>query len=131
MIKIIFVMMILIGKMKDETNGNPITEFVGLRAKQYCQQVHGEANKKVCKGIKKNVIRNKLTHEQYKQCVIDDLKTYNKMKTFRSYQHKLYTIETNKVSLCSYDNKRYTLDDGINTRAIGYYKNINHYNKEV
>ena len=37
------------------------------------------------------------------------------MKGITSINHKMYTCESNKISLSFDDDKRYLLDDGINT----------------
>ena len=42
------------------------------------------------------------------------------MNLIRSYQHNIYAETVNKVALSSNDDKRIILEDGINTRAIGY-----------
>ena len=52
--------------MKDEAGAKIIKEFVGLRAKLYSYKMYEGKEEKKCKGIKKNVIRNKITHEDYK-----------------------------------------------------------------
>jgi hypothetical protein len=44
------------------------------------------------------------------------------MKNLRSYNHDIYSIETNKKALSPYDDKRYLLDDGITYYANGHYK---------
>jgi len=44
------------------------------------------------------------------------------MTTIRSHHHKLYTIEQNKKSLSSFDDKRYILNNGVDTLAHGHYK---------
>ena len=44
------------------------------------------------------------------------------MNVIRSYKHEVYTEEVNKVALCSDDDKRYILEDGINTLAWEHYK---------
>ena len=38
-----------------------------------------------------------------------------------SQKHQLQTIKTNKVSLSSFDDKRYVLEDGISTLPLGHY----------
>ena len=43
------------------------------------------------------------------------------MNTIRSSGHELRTIRMNKVGLSSFDNKRYVLDDNINTLAFNHY----------
>ena len=42
------------------------------------------------------------------------------MRGFKSINHKIYTYESNKISLSCYDDKRYTLSDGINTLPYGH-----------
>ena len=54
----------VLGKMKDESAGQPISEFVGLRPKMYSFRV-GQSEKKTAKGIKKAVVKSKLRHQMY------------------------------------------------------------------
>ena len=44
----------------------------------------------------------------------------NKMRGFKSINHKMYTYESNKTSLSCYDDKGYILSDGINTLLYGH-----------
>ena len=53
----------VIGMMKDEAGGKIIEEFIGLRAKLYSYKMYEGKEENKCKGIKKNVIRNKITPE--------------------------------------------------------------------
>ena len=54
------------GKFKDEAGGEIIKEFVGLRVKLYAiKKLDGEEEKK-CKGVKRNVIRNEISFNDYK-----------------------------------------------------------------
>ena len=45
------------------------------------------------------------------------------MKTIRSDKHQIGSYELNKVSLSCFDDKRYILDNGIDSYAYGYTKN--------
>ena len=45
------------------------------------------------------------------------------MKKIASKDHKIYSQESNKISISCFDNKRFIKDDGINTFALGR-KNI-------
>ena len=45
----------------------------------------------------------------------------DRVQRIGSNAHQLYTYDTNKVSLCPFDDKRYVLDDKINTLAYGHY----------
>ena len=112
----------VLGMFKDEVNGRYIEEFVGLRAKLYSYKMfEGEESKK-CKGVKKSVVKKSITHEDYKKCLFTGKKQLRKMNIIRSYKHEVYTEEVNKVALCSDDDKRYILEDGIHTFALSHYR---------
>ena len=112
----------VLGMFKDEVNGDIIDEFVGLRAKLYSyKMLEGEESKK-CKGIKKSVVKKSITHEDYKKCLLTGKEQLRKQNIIRSYKHEVYTEEVNKVALSASDDKRYILEDGINTLALGHYK---------
>ena len=56
--------------MKDEAGGKIITEFVGLRAKLYSYKIYEDPSEyKKCKGVKKNVVKRCIVHEDYKKCL--------------------------------------------------------------
>ena len=80
----------VIGKMKDETAGEPIVEFVGLRSKMYSYVTNDEKGCKTAKGIKKNVVRNLLKHEDY--TLFNNRQMFHKMKSIRSENHKIYSV---------------------------------------
>ena len=42
------------------------------------------------------------------------------MKRIQSELHRIGTYDINKISLSCFDDKRYVLDDGINTLAYGH-----------
>ena len=116
----------VLGMMKDEAAGKIIKEFVGLRAKLYSFVMDdGEENKR-CKGIKKQVVENSITHEDYKTCLLTGKEQLRKQNIIRSYEHEVYTEEVNKVALSAGDDKRYILEDGIHTLAWGHYKIKDH-----
>ena len=107
--------------MKDEMNGVPISEFCGLRSKMY-SILYGGKEKKTAKGIAYYVTRKHLTHQMYKDTLFNTTMTLSSMNTIRSINHQLQTQTITKISLCPFDNKRYVLDDGINTLAFGHYR---------
>ena len=79
----------VIGKFKDEAYGVPITEFVGLMSKMYSYIKSNEKGGKTAKGIKKNVIKNNIKHEDYKNMLLNNEQLHHKMKTIRSQKHQL------------------------------------------
>ncbi len=101
----------VIGKMKDGTAGVAISEFVGLRSKMYSLR-YGNEEKKTAKGITKCVIKKELKHQLFKDCLFNQTLYRNKIKM-------LYSLVVDKISLSSYDDKRYVLENGQNTTAHG------------
>ena len=112
----------VIGKFKDEAAGIPITEFVGLRSKMYSYVKDNDKGGKTAKGIKKNVIKNDIKHEDYKNVLFNNKQIHHEMKTIRSEKHQLGSFEINKTSLSCFDDKRYIHHNGITSYAYGYYK---------
>ena len=111
----------IIGKFKDEAAGIPITEFVGLRSKMYSYIKDNTKGGKTAKGIKKNIIKNNIKHQDYKETLIENKQMHHTMKTIRSKNHELGSYEINKVSLSCFDDKRYILENGITSYAYGHY----------
>ena len=93
----------IIGKFKDEACGIPITEFIGLKSKMYSYVKDNEKGGRTAKGIKKNVIKNNIRHEDYKNTLINNEQMHHKMKTIRSQRHQLGSYEINKVWLTCFD----------------------------
>ena len=173
----------VLGKMKDECAGTPISEYVGLRSKMYSIMTEGESKKgidkikkdfpeteiKECacegkkvqaimtkdaelvkkikkkhpkarvsqccnvftikvdeinvrkaKGVKKNVVKKQIKHEQYKQALFSKEQMWHGMNILRSEGHEIYGMYVNKISLSPFDSKRWIADDGVNTKAYGY-----------
>ena len=57
----------VIGKMKDEVDGVPIREFIGLRSKMYSYEKENGKGGRTAKGVKKSVIKKYVTHDDYKR----------------------------------------------------------------
>ena len=112
----------VLGMFKDEVAGKIITEFVGLRAKLYSFKMEDGKENKRCKGVKKQVVKKSITHEDYKTCLLSGKEILRKQNILRSYDHEVYTEEVNKVALSAEDNKRYILSDGKDTLAWGHHK---------
>ena len=79
-------------------------------------------NNKKCKGIKRNVIKTKITHDDYKTCLQNERTVYRRMNVIRSHRHDMYTEEVNKIASSADDDKRVITEDGIHTLALGHYK---------
>ena len=103
------------GKFKDETAGEVIEEFVGLRSKCYSIKL-ANTSKATAARVKKAVSKN-LTHEIYKDTLEKQKDFFICQKPLRSYDYNIFTVQQQKVGLTSYDDKRYLLHD-----AYGHYR---------
>ena len=110
------------GKFKDEMGGEVIVSYVGLRPKLYSYVTLSEKEEKKAKGVKKPVIKNQLKFEEYKECLFNKSILRKEQYNIRSYDHEVFTEKINKIALSPFDDKRYILEDGINTLAWGHYK---------
>jgi hypothetical protein len=113
----------VIGKFKNEST-EQITEFVGLRSKLYAYKTDDNEDHKKCKGVKRNVIANKIKFENYKHTLVSRQDFNIKQNTFRSYKHVIYTETIEKVALSSCDDKCYINNNNITTMTLGHYKII-------
>ena len=77
---------------------------------------------KTAKGIKKNVIKNDIQHEDYKDVLLNNEQLHHKMKTIRSQKHHLGSYEINKISLSCFYDKCYIHSNGITSYAYDHYK---------
>ena len=118
----------LIGKFKDETSGDPILEFIGLRPKMYSFITVSDENNAVgaiqkekhrAKGIQ-FAAQRALRHRDYAQQLDQPTITSLTNRRIGAKSHRLFTIETDKRALCSYDDKRFLLDDNITSLAYGH-----------
>jgi hypothetical protein len=112
----------VIGEMKDECSGKSPLEFVGLRSKIYCLLTYDKKlAKKTDQGEKYQYLVKNVMHDAYLRMLRNRTVVHAKYRLFRSSTHKLQTVECWKVALCAYGDKRYVLEDGINTAAYGHY----------
>ena len=75
-----------------------------------------EVNK--AKGINK-----KFTHKEYVDVLFNKKVVRHNMKRMQSKLHEIGTYDVFKISLTCFTDKRYVLDDGINTLAY-FHKDI-------
>jgi hypothetical protein len=135
----------VIGKMKDETAGRPIIEFVGVKPKMYAirtsfkkDEIGGVKIKikedesiefkilnpesKKAKGVNKMVVKNEMNLSDYKDVLEQKMILKKSQNAIRSYKHQLYSISQNKIALSGIDTKRHIKDDGISSFAYGHYQ---------
>lgn len=111
------------GKFKDEMNGEPIKNFIGLRPKMYSFQRGDNDEKCVGKGIPRAALKQQLSYEDYKSCLENISTKYVQFcKIGTDQKHHLFTTASTRRGLSCFDNKRYILGDNVNTLAFGHYR---------
>ena len=108
----------VIGKMKDEFKGKIISEFVGLNSKMYSLIIVDNEEVTKAKGVNK-----KLKHKEFVNVLFNKKVIRHNMKRIQSKLHRIGTYDVCKISLSCFSNKRYVLDDGVNTLAY-FHKDI-------
>lgn len=108
---------------KDEMKGNKITHFCGLRSKCYSfkfkDEKKTEIEKNVCKGVKRVAIRNRLTFDQYKNCIISPQIIRHSFENIHVRNHVIKTAHCKKVALNSFDCKRFIFNCAIHSMSYG------------
>lgn len=114
------------GLFTDELKGQIAVAFVGLRAK--CYALRSLNDKKInqkmkkSKGVKKSVLKRKITFKDYLNCIRKNSEIKRTQNTIRSIKHTVYSITQEKVALSPFDDKRYIIKpDGVDTLAWGHY----------
>ena len=112
-------------KFKDEFGGKIITEFVGLRSKLYSLKTKDGFEKKTSKGTLKNITKNELIHNDYKQSLFDETMYYNEGVKIIHENNKMYTVNLKKNSLCPYNDKKFVtknFDSTFTTKSFGHFQ---------
>ena len=112
----------VIGKMKDEVKRKIISEFVGLKSKMYSVVIVNNEEIKKAKGVKNNVVKN-IRHKEYLDVLFNKYFVRHKMKSIQSKLHRIGTSDVFKISFSCFDDKKYILDDNVNSLAY-YHKNV-------
>ena len=108
----------VMGKFKDETNGDPIKEVCAIKPKMYSYLTKSEISIKKAKGITATE-KKKLRHQDYKDCILESKLSKTTQTTIQSRNHDLYTWRTDKITLNPVEDKRYLLRDGI--KSVPYF----------
>ena len=107
------------GKMKDGYGGAIIDQFIGLKSKMYSIKKIDSSESSTAKGVSIATEFN-----EFKEVLFNKKVIRHKMKRITAKKHKIGTYEIDKISLLCFDDKRYVLEDGVNTLAY-FHKNCN------
>ena len=102
----------VIDKMKDEYGGAIINQFIGLKSKMHPIKKINGSESSTTKGVTIATDFNDFKDVLFNKNIIR-----HKMKTIQAKKHKIGTYENDKISSSCFDDKRYVLDDGVNTLA--------------
>ena len=100
----------VIGKMKDESEGKIIDEFVGLKSKMYSMKNIDGKESNTAKGV--NIATE---FNEFKDTLFNKKIIRHKMRRIQGKKHKMGTYEINKISLSVFGDKRFVLNNGIHT----------------
>ena len=115
----------VVGLLKDEFEGQPISEFIGLRSKMYSLLTCDGKSKAKAKGIPKSVTKRTLPHERFRAALFDENPCSADFHQLVSKKHVVSVTKQTKKALSAYDDKRYINPDGITTLAYGHYSLCN------
>uniref|UniRef100_T1JU36 DNA-directed DNA polymerase n=1 Tax=Tetranychus urticae TaxID=32264 RepID=T1JU36_TETUR len=109
-----------IGYLKDEMGGEQIAEFVGIRPKLYALKTEKEIKMRA-KGVPRPVLKNKITFQDYVDCLYDHNIIRGDTTRLQSDHHNIQMIQREKVLLSPLDDKRYWLNN-LESLAYGHCK---------
>ena len=95
---------LVVGKMKDETAGVVIEDFVGWKPKMCSYLVDDNSEHKKAKGVNKNIVAT-ISHNKYKGVLLNKKCLWHSMNMIQSKDHKIETYEMSKISLSCFDDK--------------------------
>ena len=114
----------VIGKMKNEVAGTMIKEFCGLRPKCCAYRTTDEKTTKKSK-VKRKIVKEELSYQDYKDIVLNPKKRiFKDFNNIESIKHQVTTAKKRKLALSAFDDTRFILDNGINTRSHGHFRNF-------
>ena len=103
----------VIGKMEDEFKGKIIDEFARLKSKKFSLISVDDEEVTKAKGVNK-----KTKHKEFVDVLCNKKVIRHNMKRIQSKLNRIGTYDVRKISLSCFDDKRYVLDDGVNTLAF-------------
>ncbi len=124
----------VLGKFKDECNGDDMQEFIGLRPKMYAYKyvkMDGTTGGDMkAKGVNKSAMKS-ILFDHYNLMLENSIKVWNdeeaqtkmigNINALRSTDQSIHSITQTKIMLSVSDDKRAILQDGTTTIPYGHY----------
>lgn len=111
----------VLGKFKCENGDKKIMAVCCVKSKVYSLLFEDKCMNRL-KGVQKNFVKNNISFDDYKKCVLNNEKRFAVYKSIISREHNLFTVQQCKLALECTDLKRHVLPDRINTLAHFNYK---------
>ena len=110
--------------MKDKSEGKITVEFFGLKLKMYSMLSEDGKESNTVRGVNLATEFNEVKETLFNKKIIR-----HKVRRIQGKKHKMRTYEINKISLHVFDDKRFVLNDGIQTFAYFHkdFKKIDSY----
>ena len=99
--------------VKVEYGGAIIDQFIGLKSNMYSIKEINGSESSTAKGV--NIATQ---FNEFKDVLFNKKIIRHKMKRIQAKKHKIGTYEIDKISLSCFDDKRFVLDNGVNTLAF-------------
>jgi len=121
-----------IGLFKDECPGKVITESFNIRAKTYHYVISDGSNRSKHKGVSKAGMKKMACEtypnfespltQVYRDCLFKNEVFYAKNIGFRTKDHIISLVESEKKALCPIDTKRWILSNAITSLAYCHWR---------
>lgn len=121
----------VVGKMHDEYKGEIITEFIGLRSKMYAVKTFKNKVLKKGKGIKKNVLKRKISFADYKRCMVKKRTSSRAQTRLQSSRHNVYTLGLKPHGIWNFFSNRTTKSDLFYFQLFLQARNLNPKTEEI
>ena len=105
--------------MKDEYGGVVIYQFIGLKSKMYSIKKIDGSESSTAKGV--NIATE---FNEFKDVLFNKKIIRHEMKRIQAKKHRIGTYEIDKISLSCFYDKRFVLDNRVNTLAY-FHKDCN------
>jgi hypothetical protein len=113
----------VLGFLKDENASKPIIEFIGLKSKLYSILTETDT-KKTAKGLQRIILKKYISHDDYKNCLDNTIILAN-TRRIQSKNQEIFTVKVDKMIYTPFDDKRFILNDGINSLPFGHKDIVN------
>ena len=86
----------------------------------YAFNVMADREQQKAKGVPKHIVKKRFNFDLYKNTLEDNHLERVNFNSIRSYEHNIYSINSNKVGLSNFENKRYYVNNNL-SYPYGHY----------